>query len=135
MAEKKYIVKQTVNYAGRGDKTSTFIVPCGSVAELEIITGYLDGAFEVYEMNSALSNPDALTASSSVVVADSIKCRLKGAETVFISAYKRPIVFKSTTNLNDMAQQLKAVIKPFAGSYSAEKATDVSIDTGNPNTL
>jgi len=132
---KKYIVKQTVDYAGRGDKTATFVVPCGSEAELTVLISELDGAVEVYERNEALGNPTGATASTSMVVVDSIKCRLKGAETVFISSYKRPLVFKSTTDVYALAQAFKAVVKPFVGSFATEKPSDVSFDTGNPNAV
>ncbi len=135
MADKKYIVKQTVDYAGRGEKTATFTVPCGSDAELTALIEGLDGAVEVYEMSATLGNPTASTASTSLVVVDKIVCRKKGAETVYISGYRRPLVFKSTVNVNNLSESLKAIFKPFAGAMAAENPSDVSFDTGNPNTL
>ena len=136
MADKKYLVKQTVNYAGRGEKTATFTIPCGSQSEAEIIISQLDGKVEVYEMNVELGNPTGSTTSTSVNIVDSIKFKLKGAETVYVGAYNRPIVFKTTSNIMAIGETLKASIKPFENAvFANEKPSDVSIDTGNLSKL
>lgn len=135
MADKKYIVKQTVDYAGRGEKTATVTIPCGSDAELTALIENLDGKVEVYEMSATLGNSTGATASTSLVVSDKIVMRKRGAESVYISAYKRPLVFKSSVNVNNLSESLKLIFKPFEGAMAAENPSDISFDTGNPNTL
>ncbi|AXX95162.1 MULTISPECIES: hypothetical protein [Arcobacter] len=131
MASKKYIVKQTIAHNGKAEKTATITVPCDDETELSVLVNALDGIVEVYEQNLTLS-AGTNSASTSFVTADSIKMRHKGAETVYISAFNRPLVFKSSVNVNELAETLKATIKPFAATeFLAAKPQDVSIDTGD----
>ncbi|MDD2896915.1 MAG: hypothetical protein PHG81_12935 [Aliarcobacter sp.] len=133
---KKYIVKQTTNWSGRGEKTSTFVFPCGSEAELNTLLPFLDGRIEVYEKNDVLSSAvDASTVSTSTNTIDSIKFRLPGAETVYVAAFKRPIVLKSSASIGNIGETMRWTVKPFSGVFATELPSDVSIDTGNLNNL
>lgn len=128
---RKFIVKQTVNYAGRGDKTATFNVHCDDEVELAIFLAELDGQVDVYEQNLSLGAPTAATASSSLVTIDRITMRLKGSESKYISSYNRPIVLKSSTNISVLEESLKTAWHPFEGTFASQTPDDVRIVTGD----
>ena len=126
MAVKKYIIKQTTNWNGKGIKTGTHTVTMAE-AEVSQYVLFLDGKVEVYEQNVALS-VEASGVTSSLDVVDLIKIRHSVLKPIYISnTNKRPIVFKtSPTNV----MSFLAGIKPFDAPYSADLPYDVSIDTG-----
>ncbi len=131
MAVKKFIVKQTTNWNGRGEKTGTSIVQMDE-SEIAGYIALLDGTVEVYEQSTTLSKVEA-TATASLNIADFIKIRHSVVKPIYISnSNKRPIVFKS--DLDAVITSLRA-IKPFEAPYAADLPTDVSIDTGNHNLL
>lgn len=65
MALKQFIVTQTVNYAGRGDKTSTHRISMDE-GEMAGYVALLDGQVRVFAEDLALSDTTSSTASSSV---------------------------------------------------------------------
>lgn len=134
MATKKYIVKQTTNWNGRGEKTGTHVV---NMDEEEIMSyvGYLDGSVEVYELNTTYSSVGAPTATTSLNFVDSIRFSHSMAKTVYVSnSNKRPIIFKTGQDLSQLRANF-ASYKPFASPYNAEVSKDVSLDSGNISLL
>lgn len=132
---KKYIVKQTTNWNGRGEKTATFTVQADTDTQASLILESLDGKVEVYEMNPALGAPAGSTATTSLKCVDSIKFVSPLAKTVYISAFNRPLVFTSAANLETLRESLQANFEPFGDLHPALKPSDVSLDSGNFNKL
>ena len=132
---KKYLVKQTVDYNQKGLRTATFTVQSGSEGEALFILDELDGKVEVYELNAALSRVDANVNSISMNIVDSIRFISPIAKTVYVSAYNRPIVFKSSTNLESLMVNLKGNVDAFGDLHPGVKASDVSFDYGNQGKL
>lgn len=131
MAVKKYIIKQTTNWNGKGEKvgTSTVQMDEGDIASY---TALLDGKIEVFEQNLTLS-VEASTTTASLNIADFIKIRHNTVKPIYVSnGNKRPIVFKSS--LETVITTLSG-IKPFDAPYSADFPIDVSIDSGNMSLL
>lgn len=65
MALKQFIVTQTVNYAGRGDKSSTHKISMDE-GEMAGYVALLDGQVRVFAEDLTLSDTTSSTASSSV---------------------------------------------------------------------
>ena len=128
---KKYIVKQSTNHNGKGEKTATFTVQGDSEAQCDLIISALDGKVEVYEMSATLGNPTGATATVSLKVVDSIRFISPVAKTVYVSAYNRPIVFKGTADLVTLPETLKSSYEPFGDLHPALKPADVSFDSGD----
>lgn len=128
---KKYIVKQTIAHNGKGEKTATFTVQADTEAQANAIIAELDGKVEVYEMSATLGNPTGATASVSLKVVDSIRFVSPLAKTVYISAFNRPIVFKSASSLESLIETLKTSFEPFGDLHPALKPADVSFDSGD----
>ena len=132
---KKYIVKQTVNWNGRGEKTATFTIQCDTEVQAGHIISVLEGKVEVYEMSATLGDPAGATATTSLKVVDSIRFSNPVAKTVYISAFNRPIVFSSGTNLEALSDSLRTSFEPFGDLHPALKPADVSIDSGDVRKL
>ena len=128
---KKYIIKQTTNWNGRGEKTASFTIQADTEEQANLIIAALDGKVEVYEMSATLGNPTGVTASTSLKVVDSIRFISPVAKTVYVSAYNRPIVFKGTADLVTLPETLKASYEPFGDLHPALKPVDVSFDSGD----
>lgn len=127
MAIKKYVIKQTVNWNSRGEKTGTSTVQIDE-GEISSYIALLDGKIEVFEQNLTLS-VNAPTASNGLHIADFIKIRHNVLKPIYISnGNKRPLVFNAP--LQNVISTLKT-FKPFDAPYSTDVPTDVSIDTGN----
>lgn len=129
MAVKKFIVKQTVNWNTRGEKTSTHTVQMDESA----IAGYiekLDGKIEVFEQNLALS-VDASTASTSYNTVERITITHNVLKAIYVSpSMGRPIVLKASSSANELEQYLEN-ITPFDAPYSADKPLNVRVATGD----
>lgn len=130
MALKKYIIKQTTNWNGRGEKSGTSVVQMDE-ADIGGYIALLDGKIEVFEQNLTLS-VDASTSTTSLDIADQIRLSHAGIhKTLYIqNSNRRPIVFKSE------AKVVKAYLEsitPFSAPHSADKPKDASIDFGNIN--
>jgi hypothetical protein len=132
---KKYIVKQTTNWNTKGEKSATFTVVAATEAQAKLILAELDGKVEVYEMSATLGNPAGLPATTSLKVVDSIKFISTIAKTVYVSPYSRPLVFKTSTNLDVLAQSLRSTYEPFGDLNPSLKPSDVSFDSGDYNKL
>lgn len=131
MALTKYIIKQTTNWNGKGEKTGTHTVQMDS-ADISGYIALLDGTVEVFSQDVALSVV-ASTATTSLNISDFIKIRHSVLKPIYISnGNKRPIVFKQS--LNAVITALSA-LKPFDAPYASDLPVDVSIDTGNINLL
>jgi hypothetical protein len=131
MAVKKFIIKQTTNWNGKGEKTGTSTVQMDE-SEISAYIALLDGKIEVFEQNTALS-VDVATTSTSLNIADFVKIRHNVLKPIYISnGNKRPIVFKSP--LQNVIATLGA-LKPFDAPYTADLPIDVSVDTGNISLL
>lgn len=127
MAVKKYIVKQTTNWNGKGEKTGTQTVQMDET-EISSYIAELDGKIEVFEQNLTLS-VDASTATVSLNIVDFIKIRHNVLKPIYISnGNKRPIVFKSPIGV---IINLLGTFKPFEAPYSSDLPIDVSVDSGN----
>lgn len=130
---KKYIIKQTTNWNGRGEKVGTSTVVMDE-ADIPQYLALLDGKLEVFEQNLTLS-ADVATATASFNVVDFIALKHAMAKTIYISnANKRPIVLKTGQDVEKLRQVLTSV-KPFPAPYASDIAKDVSIDTGNISLL
>lgn len=132
---KKYIVKQTTNWNGRGEKTATFTIQADTEEQANLIIAALDGKVEVYEMSATLGNSTGATLSTSLNVVDSIRFSSSVAKTVYVSAYNRPIVFKAGVNLGGIRQSLLTGYEPFGDLHPALKPDDVSMDSGDSRKL
>lgn len=132
---KKYIVKQTTNWNGKGEKTGTATVQADTEAQADLIISELDGKVEVYEMSATLGNPTGAVATTSLKAVDSIRFSSNIAKTVYVSAYNRPLVFKAGSNLEALRESLITTIEPFGDAHPALKPSDVSFDSGNFNKL
>lgn len=132
---KKYIVKQTINWNSKGEKTATFTIQADTEAQADSIISELDGKVEVYEMSATLGNPTGATASGSLKVVDSIRMSSTIAKTVYISAFNRPIVFKNGSSLEVLRDQMLANYEPFGDAHPALKPSDISFDSGDVRKL
>ncbi len=132
MAIKLFIVEQTTDWNGKGEKKGTHRVQMDE-SEISSYVGLLDGKINLFEQNLALS-VDASTVTSSLNVADMIKIIHAGAhKTIYVAnSNKRPLVFK--TDINTVVSTMKT-FKPFTAPYSADLPKDVSVDLGNMNLL
>lgn len=131
MAVKKYIVKQTTNWNGKGEKTGTHTVQMDET-EISAYVAELDGKVEVFEQNLTLS-VEASTATVSLNIVDFIKIRHNVLKPLYISnGNKRPIIFKSSIGA---VITLLGSFKPFEAPYSADLPIDVSVDSGNMSLL
>ncbi len=126
MAKKLFIISQTTNYKGGGEKTGTHKVQMDE-SEINSYVATLDGKIDVYEQNLTLS-VDASTATSSNSLVDFVKITHPVLKTQFISnSNKRPLVLKVSTDA--FIEVLKG-LKPFDAPYSADFPKDVSVDSG-----
>lgn len=128
---KKYIVKQSTNHNGKGEKTATFTVQGDSEAQCDLIISALDGKVEVYEMSATLGNPTGATATVSLNAVDSIRFTSPVAKTVYVSAYNRPIIFKASVDMNSLKQSLESTMEPFGDLHPSLKPADANFDSAN----
>lgn len=131
MALAKYIIKQTTNWNGKGEKTGTSTVQMDS-GDISAYIAELEGKIEVFEQNLTLS-VDVSTATASLNIADFIKIRHNVLKPIYISnGNKRPIIFKSPVTA---VSTLLGSMKPFEAPYTADLPIDVSMDLGNMSLL
>ena len=126
MAKKIFIISQTTNYKGAGEKIGTHRVQMDE-SEISSYVATLDGKVDVFEQNLALS-VDGATATSSNSLVDFVKITHPVLRTQYISnSNKRPIVLKVST---DAFIEVMKGLKPFDAPYSADFPKDVSVDSG-----
>lgn len=126
MAIKDYIITQTTDWNGGGEKSGTHRVTMDS-AEISNYVGMLEGRIKVFEENLALSINNA-TATTSDSLVDSIRISHSVLKTQYIqNSNKRPIVLNS--RIESLVDTLKRT-KPFPAPYTADNPKDVSVDSG-----
>lgn len=127
MAVKKFIIKQTTNWNGRGEKTGTHTVQMDE-ADVASYIAQLEGKIEVYEQNLTLS-VDASTATTSIDLVDFVAIKHSVIKPIYVSnSNKRPIVLKNKVSL---LEEMLENITPFEAPYGADKPSDVQCRTGN----
>ena len=133
MAQKSFIIKQTTNWNGKGEKTGTHVVKMDE-ANIADYVAKLDGKIEVYEQNLTLS-VDAATSTSSNNVVERFTISHGVVKPIYVSpSMGRPIVLKSSSSITELELFLEN-ITPFEAPYSADKPKNVRVVTGDTRLL
>ena len=115
MAKKNYLIRQQRKF--NGDVTVASANYECEETQIGAFVSKLAGVVTVMEENLTLSSPDgASDVVTEGLVIDSISLVHSEAKTKFIGAYNKPLVFKSTTSVNELQTLLKTH-KPFSGAF------------------
>lgn len=123
MAKKNYLIRQQRKF--NGDVTVASANYECEETQIGAFVSKLAGVVTVMEENLTLSSPDgASDVVTEGLVIDSISLVHSEAKTKFIGAYNKPLVFKSTTSVNELQTLLKTH-KPFSGAFDTATPDEV----------